>query len=227
MKESSAKTIDLGKESGLVYGAVQALLDYMYKATLELTTDNVYDILFAADYLQVTAVLEICCKFIVEEVVNNNLCIENYLRICSVADRHGLVEIREEAEHKLALIFSDVAETSEFKEQMTLEEFQRLLVRDDLGCPSETFVFRAVLGWVEFNKETRLCYVADLLRNVRLALVDIEVMITELGESGLQEIPECKTMLFEASLYHNRRSSTSKFAQEYGKPRFESKVIVN
>ena len=91
----------------------------------------------------------------------------------------------------------------------------------------ETFVFRAVLGWVEFNKETRLCYVADLLRNVRLALVDIEVMITELGESGLQEIPECKTMLFEASLYHNRRSSTSKFAQEYGKPRFESKVIVN
>ena len=121
MKDSTAKTNVL-KEESLVYEAVRTLLVYMYQSKLDLTTD-VFDVLVPDVYLKITRTIEICWKLVVEDVVGtslqpNQFSIDAYHCVCSIADRNCLAEIRQAAERKLVLLYGDIADSTELKEQV-------------------------------------------------------------------------------------------------------------
>ena len=96
-----------------------------------------------------------------------------------------MLDFRDEVFHKIALVFKEATESEEFLERIQVKNLLSLLQRNDLTAPSETFVFEAVIKWIYYDKEERLGEAANLIRALRLGLVDIAVLITELRRPEL------------------------------------------
>ena len=105
---------------------------------------------------------------------------------------------------------------------ITVDELELLLPRNDLSVPSETFLFTTVITWMKYDKENRLPH--GLLNKVRLALVDIMVVLSELESEEFKDIPECFSLMLISLSQHVRPFLFSSFAQEKGMPRLSSKV---
>ena len=96
-----------------------------------------------------------------------------------------------------------ISETEEFLDYIHYRQLLNLLQRNDLTAPSETFVFKAVIKRIYHNEEEKLGQAATLIGAVRLGLVDIGVLISELNKEELKGVEECWKMLWQASLYNN------------------------
>ena len=91
-----------------------------------------------------------------------------------MADRHGLRDLQEAAEKKMASMYVDVCESEEFLSNIGADQLFSLLSRDDLSAPSETFVFKSVMQWIKHKKEERMVVAAKVIGAVRLGLVEIK-----------------------------------------------------
>ena len=218
MKESNQEVIEL-KDESISSDALRIVMDSIYSGDLHVNEKNVLEILAAADYLQVTSVVQQCCDFLKREYIQLRLDLYNYCLLCTVADRHGLRDLQEAAEHKIASMFTDVCESEEFLANISADQLVNLLSRDDLSAPSETFVFKSVMQWIKHKKEERMAVAAKVIGAVRLGLVDIRVVIKDLDTEEMQRDPEIHMQLHKVSIYKHMPSHNPKFAAEKAKPR--------
>ena len=110
MKESNQEVIEL-KDESISRDALKMLMDSIYTGDLGVNEENVFELLAAADHLQVTSVVQQCCDFLKREFIQLRLDLNNYCLLCTVADRHGLRDLQETAEHKMASMFKDICES--------------------------------------------------------------------------------------------------------------------
>ena len=132
MKESNQEVIEL-KDESISSDALRIVMDCIYIGDLHVNEKNVLKILAAADYLQVTSVVQQCCDFLKREFIQLRLDLHNYCLLCTVADRHGLRDLQEAAEHKIASMFTDVCESEEFLANVSADQLVNLVSRDDLS----------------------------------------------------------------------------------------------
>ena len=218
MKESNQEVIEL-KDESISPDALKIVMDSIYTGDLHVNEENVFEVLAAADHLQVTSVIQQCCDFLKREFVQLRLDPQNYCLLCTVAGRHSLKDLQEEAEHKMASMYKEVCESKEFLDNINADQLFSLLSRDDLSAPSETFVFKSVMQWIKHKKEERMAVAAKVIGAVRLGLVDIRVVIEELNTEEMQRDPEIHMLLYEVSIYKHMPCHNSKFAVDKTKPR--------
>ena len=223
MKESNQEVIEL-KDESISPDSLKIVLDSIYTGDLLVNEENVFEVLAAADHLQVTSVVQQCCDYLLSECVELHSDVETYCRIWTVADRHGLKDLKEAGEHKMALMYKDVCESVEFLSYISADQFIGLLSRDDLSAPSETFVFKSVMQWIKYKKEERFAVAGKAIGAVRLGLVDIGDIIEELNTEEMQQVPEIRIHLHESLIHNCRPSNSSEFAVEKAKPRSMSQV---
>ena len=125
----------------------------------------------------------------------------------------------------MASMFKDICESEEFLSNVGADQLVSLLSRDDLGAPSETFVFKSVMQWIKHNKEERMVDAAKVIGAVRLGLVDIRVVIEELNTEEIKGVPEIFMLVYETLIHNCMPSHNSAFAVEKSKPRSTSPVI--
>ena len=218
MKESNQEVIEL-KDESISSTAVKIVMDSIYTGDLTVNEENVYEVLAAADHLQVTTVVQECCDFLKKEFIQLRLDVNNYCLLSTVADRHGLRDLQDAAEKKMASMFKDISEGEEFLTHIGADQLFSLLSRDDLNAPSETFVFKSVMQWIKHKKEERMAVAAKVIGAVRLGLVDIRVVIEELNTQEMQRDPDIHMLVYETSIFKHMPSDNSKFAVEKAKPR--------
>jgi len=223
MKESNQEDIKL-KDESISPDALKIVMDSIYTGDLRVNAENVFEVLAAADHLQVTSVVEQCCDFLKREFIQLRLDLHNYCLLSAVADRHGLRDLQEAAEKKMASMYVAVCESEEFLSNVSANQLFSLLSRDDLNAPSETFVFKSVMQWIKHKKEERIAVAAKVIGAVRLGLVEIKDVIQELNSEEMQQDPEVRMLLQESLLHNNMPSHNSKFAVEKAKPRSLSSV---
>ena len=223
MKESLQTEVQL-TELFLTEKAFELLLYFIYTSFLPLTEANVLDILEAADHLQISGAIKKCSLYILNNLREEKFTIETKLKICRVAENHNLAELHEEIVHAVALQFGEICSEKAFMENVTSDELLLLLTRNDLSVPSETFLFQTVISWIKADRENRLQYTAQLLDKVRLALVDVMVLLGELESEEFKSKPECFSLVHMCLLEQVRPSLSSPFVQDKGEPRVASKV---
>ena len=223
MKESNQEVIEL-KDESISSAAVKIVMDSIYTGDLNVNDENVFEVLAAADHLQVTTVVQECCDFLKKEFIQLRLDVNNYCLLSTVADRHGLRDLQDAAEKKMASMFKDISEGEEFLTHIGADQLFSLLSRDDLNAPSETFVFKSVMQWIKHKKEERMAVAAKVIGAVRLGLVDIRVVIEELNTEEMQRDPEIHMLLHEALLHYFMPSKGSTFAE--GKAKLRSAGTV-
>jgi len=222
MKESNQEVIEL-KYENISAENLKVVLDSIYSGDLHVNNENVFEVLLAADHLQVTSVVKQCCDYLQTEFLQLRFDVQSYCRICTIADRHGLIDLQEAAQCKMASMYKDVCESEEFLSHVNADQLSSLLSRDDLSAPSENFVFKSVMQWIKFKKEERMAVAAKVIGAVRLGLVDIKDVIRELNTEEMKQVPEIHTLLHESLLYsHIPPSST--FGEEKTKLRSPGSV---
>ena len=216
MKESNQEVIEL-KDESISPDAFKIVIDSIYTGDLCVNKENVFEVLAAADHLQVTTVVQQCCDFLKREFIQLRLDLENYSFLSTVADRHSLRDLQEAAEKKMASMFKDVCESEKFLTHIAAEQLRNLLSRDDLVAPSETFVLKSVIQWIKHNKEERMADAAKVIGAVHLGLVDIRNVIEELNTEEMQQDPEIHMLVYEALIYSYVPSHN--FAEQKAQPR--------
>ena len=144
MKESNQEVIEL-KDESISAAVLKIVLDSIYGGDLLVNDENVFEVLVAADHLQVTTVVEQCCDYLQTHFVQLRFDVQIYCQICAIANRHGLKDLQEATESKMASVYKDVCETEDFLSHIDADQYSSLLSRDDLSAPSETFVFKSVM----------------------------------------------------------------------------------
>ena len=224
MKESNQEVIEL-KDESISAAALKIVLDSIYGGDLQVNDENVFEVLVAADHLQVTSVVRQCCDYLQTQFVQLRFDVQRYCQICTIANRHGLTDLQKAAQSKMASMYKEVCETEEFLSHIDADQFSNLLSRDDLSAPSETFVFKSVMQWVKYKKEERIAVAAEVIGSVRLGLVNITEVIKELNSEEMKQVPEIHTLLHESLLYSYIPSSST-FGEEKGKMRLSSSVRI-
>ncbi|XP_020627829.1 kelch-like protein 5 isoform X3 [Orbicella faveolata] len=225
MKESSQEVIEL-KDESISPDAFKIVMDSIYAGDICVNEENVFEVLAAADHLQVTTVVQQCCDFLKREFIQLRLDLHNYCLLSTVADRHSLRDLQEAAENKMASMYVDVCESEEFLSNVSGDQLFSLLSRDDLSAPSETFIFKSVMQWIKHKKEERMAVAAKVIGAVRLGLVDIRVVIEELDTEEMKRVSEIYTLMCEALIYNFMPSRNPKFAVEKTKTRSTSPVLI-
>ena len=223
MKESNQEVIEL-KDENISAAALKIVMDSIYSGDVHVNDENVFEVLLAADHLQVTCVVQQCCDYLNTEYVQLRSDVQTYCRICTIADRHGLTVLQEALERKMASMYKDICESEEFLSHFDADQLSNLLSRDDLSAPSESFVFKSVMQWIKYKKEERMAAAGKVLGAVRLGLVDIENVVRELNTEEMQKVPEIHMLLHESLLHTCMPSEISKFAAEKAKPRSTNPV---
>ena len=226
MKESNQEVIEL-KDESISAAALKIVLDSIYSGDLQVNDENIFEVLVAADHLQVTSAVQQCCDYLQTQFVDQlRFDVQTFCRVSAIADRHGLKDLQEATQTKMAYIYKEICESEEFLSHVDADQYTRLLSRDDLSAPSETFVFKSVMQWIKHKKEERIPAAAKVIGAVRLGLVDIKTLIEELNTEEMQTVPEIHTLLFDSAIYHHNPSNTSKFATEKAKLRSTTPVSI-
>ena len=223
MEESNQEVIEL-KDENISATAMKIVMDSMYTGEISVNDENVFEVLTAADYLQVASVVEQCCKYLIQMQLRFD--VQTYCRVIMLAHQHNLKDLKEAMEKKMSSMYKDICEKEEFLSDMNADVLSALLCRDDLSVPSENFVFKSVMQWIKYRKEERIDVAAQVIGAVRLGLVDIKDVIEELRTEEMQMIPEIN-MLLQETLIHNCRpsiESSSAFKLQKGKPRSTTSV---
>ncbi|CAH3187705.1 unnamed protein product, partial [Porites evermanni] len=151
--------------------------------------------------------------------------IQTYLHLLAFANLHGLRDLKEATQSKMASVYKEICEREEFLSHIDANQFLNLLSRDDLSVPSETFVFKSVMQWIKHKKEERMPVAAKVIGAVRLGLVDTKDVVGELNTEEMQRVPEIQMLMCEKLLHSNMPSPSSKFAVEKTRPRSITSVI--
>ncbi|XP_043277025.1 kelch-like protein 10 isoform X2 [Venturia canescens] len=153
------------------------LLEYAYLRSLDINPGNVCELLVTADYLSVTGVLELC-----REYLRKHLSPEICMRVLRFAREHFCRGLEQDAYQYVMRHFVLVAQKSEDLLDLPIEELRSLVGADDLNVNSEEVVWELVLKWINHDPERRKCHIVDLLKNIRLGLLDTEFFLEKVKD---------------------------------------------
>ena len=69
MKESNQDVIEL-KDEGISAASLKIVLDSIYSGDLQVNDENTFEVLVAADHLQVTSVVQQCCDYLQTQFID-------------------------------------------------------------------------------------------------------------------------------------------------------------
>ncbi|XP_077987237.1 kelch-like protein 26 [Glandiceps talaboti] len=227
MQEQSMQRVELKCEQ-LTSDSFDALLKYAYTATLYLTVENVFDILTAADHLQIVSAIEKCCHFIVKSCLGMcEMKVGDCLAVSTYADKYSqLTYLGDTLNTTLAKNFVKIMEYQDTFELLSFERLCTILESDDLSGTSEIQILQCVLKWLRHDADTRMKYAAHLLSKVRLGLVDKYKLANLMEAADIHSIPECRDLFYKAMVYHalpDRQNVPS----EINKPRASSMALLS
>ena len=182
MKESNQEVIEL-KDESISALSFKILLDSIYRGDVLVCKENVFEVLATASHLQMPIIVRQCCDFLDKEYIQGCIDIQTYLNLLAFANLHGLRDLKEATQSKMASVYKEICEREEFLFHIDADQFLNLLSRDDLSVPSETFVFKSVMQWIKCKKGERMPFAAKVIGAVRLGLVDTKDVVEELNLS--------------------------------------------
>lgn len=139
MLESDQRTININGISAI---GIENVLNFIYTAKISLTLSNVQEVLAAANYFQLSTIVDACLNFLEGELDTEN-CIDMLI----ISENYSLTPLREKV---LRFICSHVSEIAKGEEFWRLQESQiEQLLSSDLPVDCcETEILKIALRWI-------------------------------------------------------------------------------
>uniref|UniRef100_A0A915Q811 BTB domain-containing protein n=1 Tax=Setaria digitata TaxID=48799 RepID=A0A915Q811_9BILA len=177
---------------------LEQLISFSYTGSVRITAANVQSMMHAANFLQLTGIVDECSKFL-----KCRLHAQNVLGIRSFAMALGCV----------SLVLSTVSQGEEYL-ALSVDDVVTILSRDELFVESEEQMFDACMRWVQHDPE-RKQYLPRVLTCVRMPLLKPHFITDHIASHPfIRECLDCRDLIDEAKDYHlmpERRKSLKKF----------------
>ena len=159
MKENLSGNFRLDGVSDSVMGD---LLNYIYTGEIEITHENVRDLVVAGDFLIIPSLKEIGQAFL-----QGTLCPENYFSIRQFAEKYNCEELKDASTECICQHFVEASKTEGFGtlDHRTVAE---VISNDSTVVVREEEIFEAVLRWVKYNYEARKRHFEELFKGIRV-----------------------------------------------------------
>ncbi|XP_039978414.1 kelch-like protein 10 [Xiphias gladius] len=179
--------------SGLSPDTMQLIIEFAYTNSISVTENNVQDLMLAADMLNIMDVVQTCSDFFCEEFCPENcIGIWQFTKICFSS------ELQCKAYCYITDHFEEVVSHEEFL-QLSMQELNEILGRDDLNVRKESTVYEAILRWIAHIPEEREGHITVLFSKVRLGLTSAEYIMSNVMSNELvKKNTECLQMVHDA-----------------------------
>ncbi|KAF4019848.1 hypothetical protein G4228_011396, partial [Cervus hanglu yarkandensis] len=184
------------KMEGVEPNSLWSLIQYAYTGRLELKEDNIECLLSTACLLQLSQVVEACCKFLMKQLHPSNC-----LGIRSFADAQGCTDLHKVAHNYTMENFMEVIRNQEFV-LLPASEIAKLLASDDMNIPNEETILNALLTWVRHDLDQRRKDLSKLLAYIRLPLLAPQFLADMENNALFRDDIECQKLIMEAMKYH-------------------------
>ncbi len=194
LMESNQEIIEIKDMNPTV---LSSLVDFAYSGEIDLSIDNVQEILSAASLLQMTHVQDMCCKFLMKQLdVNNCLGIKTFV------EANGCSQVSSDIDRFACKHFEQVVTGSEFLSS-TWENVSSLIASPDLKVTKEEDVYKAVIEWIKQCPDERSQFLPKLLVHIRLAMLSVSFLMDIVDLDPLiRASNECRDLVDEAKRYH-------------------------
>lgn len=143
----------------------EILVEFIYTGMINVSVENVQELIVAADMLQLAEVVSICGEFLKEHLEPSN-CVGIYQFLEQIACV-GMLEFTEDYIH---VHFLEVCVLEEFW-GLSKDQLVKLLRSEELRIEDEYQVFTAAMDWVLQDVTRRKKYVVEVLDPVRFPLL--------------------------------------------------------
>lgn len=144
---------------------LELIIQYLYSAEIDLTDDNVQDIIAVANRFQIPSVFTVCVNYLLKKLSQNN---------CMAIFRMGLViscpRLAVAARNYIADRFGALYKDEEFL-RLAPHELFAIIGGDSLNVEKEELVFEAVMSWVRYDKDKRVKILKDAFNCIRFRLM--------------------------------------------------------
>lgn len=148
---------------------LEAIVNFISTGCIELTVENIHEILEVANYLQIELLEENCWQY-----YDDKLSVDNAVNTLLAADRYSKIGLRQAA---LNIIYESFERVPTMDIQtlghLLLEE---ILKHDKIQAPEE-LVFERLLEWYRNDKTVRTPRMSELLKLIRLEYIPPEVRV--------------------------------------------------
>ncbi|XP_074036531.1 kelch-like protein 10 [Leptinotarsa decemlineata] len=211
---------------GVTSEMLQKLLVYVYLRKLDINQDNVYSLLITADYLSILGVLELCCKFL-----ENNLNPRSCIGVLMFARNHFCRELVNYTWKYIMKNFAQISTESDEILTLSLSELQEIINSDDLNVKSEETVWETILRWIDYDIDARKQHIVSLMKCIRLGLLDTQFFLERVKEhpyvSGCDEsrpmIIETLKFLYDLEMITHRDGEV--VTPEIARPRVPHEIL--
>lgn len=125
-----------------ISAGIEHVLNFIYTAKLELTLNNVQDVISAAHYFQLNSVIDACLNFLEGELDTVN-CIDMLI----ISENYSLASLRDKIIKFMCAHISEISRSSEFL-RLQDHQVEQLLSSDFPVDCSETDILKLVLIWI-------------------------------------------------------------------------------
>ncbi|XP_028138655.2 kelch-like protein 10 isoform X3 [Diabrotica virgifera virgifera] len=179
--------------SGITSDMLHKLLVYIYLRKLDINEDNVYSVLITADYLSILGVLDLCCQFLEEHLTPKNC-----LGTLSFAQSHFCRDLSNNSWKYIMKNFAQIAVESDEILSLSLNQIQDIINSDDLNVKSEETVWEVILRWIDHDTENRRKHIVELMKCIRLGLLDTQFFLEHVKEHPyVSSSEESRPMIIE------------------------------
>ncbi|KAJ8039942.1 Actin-binding protein IPP [Holothuria leucospilota] len=141
------------------------LVEFIYSGKIFIDSENVQELLTAADMLQISEVVDACCDFLKKELHPRNC-----IGVMELADAFSRIDLSGSAQAFCERNFIEVVKEEEFL-GLPLESLTKLLQSEFLCIEQEFQVFEAGLRWILHNPSERRQCLLQIMECVRFPLI--------------------------------------------------------
>ncbi|KAJ8039956.1 Actin-binding protein IPP [Holothuria leucospilota] len=141
------------------------LVEFIYSGKIYIDSENVQELLTAADMLQISEVVDACCDFLKKELHPRNC-----IGVMELADAFSRIDLSGSAQAFCERNFIEVVKEEEFL-GLPLESLTKLLQSEFLCIEQEFQVFEAGLRWILHNPSERRQHLLQIMECVRFPLI--------------------------------------------------------
>lgn len=172
------------------------ILRYLYTTHIEVTDENVKDILEIAAKYEINDLCKQCLKH-----MDSTVDASSQWDIIRLAKSKSLETVRNKFTKLILQDFMENVKNSSFKKE-SFENIKELINSDELAVVSEEFVYNAAMDWIKYDLENRKKHLDDILRCIRFPLIKQEQLAT-LDQSVAESSSIFTGLLLDAFKHHS------------------------
>ena len=157
---------------------ISAVIEFVYGNSNSITINNIYNIVEAADFLQIQKLLEFCVQFL-----SNHMTAKVYFRSWEIAKLYNLVDLQNFCKKYVGKNFLMLSKRSECL-ALKPDAFQEFL-ESKSDRTTEERVYETLVNWVSFDMENRGSYFGDLFLKIDLDKISTSFLNMEISSSDL------------------------------------------